>query len=152
MRLTARHGAIVFATLALAILGLAGPASAAAGNGSSSATALSSTSGNVSSQTSVSPTAFADCPPGYACLWNVVNAASSTRWQGANRNNTLPSWIDQRSRSAYNNGQNCWAKFWTNQGAASGDYVAIIEGVGFPDLSQIGMANRIRSLSWVNCN
>lgn len=66
-------------------------------------------------------------------LWNVTNFNSSTRWQGANRNNTLPSWIDRRSRSAANMGRNCNAKFWTNQGAASGDWVVIGRGVGLPE-------------------
>lgn len=64
MKLTARHGAIVFTTLALTIPGLAG---AAPDSGSSSATVTTSINGVVSSANTVLPKALSDCPAGYAC-------------------------------------------------------------------------------------
>ncbi|MCJ0875440.1 peptidase inhibitor family I36 protein [Streptomyces sp. AP-93] len=55
-----------------------------------------------------------DCPRGYACLWVDANWSGS-RWQGQNNNPTLPSFIDDKASSTFNNGNNCPVHFATAQ-------------------------------------
>ncbi|QDY79647.1 peptidase inhibitor family I36 protein [Streptomyces qinzhouensis] len=67
-----------------------------------------------------------DCPPRYACLWVHANWSGS-RWQGQDNNPTLPSFIDMKASSTYNNGINCPVHFDTVRGY--GGHV-MAEGLG----------------------
>ncbi|MDG4856941.1 peptidase inhibitor family I36 protein [Streptomyces sp. T-3] len=67
-----------------------------------------------------------DCPREYACLWVHANWEGS-RWQGKNRNDTLPEWIDNKASSTFNNGVNCTVHFATSTG---GSGHVLHEGLG----------------------
>lgn len=132
MSRTARRAATLLSALTLAVVAFAAPAQAA--------------------PAVVTPTVLGDCPSSYACLWTLTDF-QGTRWQGQNRNNTLPSSIDNNSWSSYNHGVNCTVHFWTGQ---NGTGVAFNEGIGSrrADLRQNGRpdggtwADVISSVTW----
>ncbi|WP_018352839.1 peptidase inhibitor family I36 protein [Longispora albida] len=53
-----------------------------------------------------------DCPAEYACLW-VHRDWQGDRWQGRYNNGTLPSFINNKASSSYNNGRSCTVHFAT---------------------------------------
>lgn len=118
------RGATVAGSLALAVAGLAAPARA---------------------EDSVAVKAYTDCPSAYACLW-YYTSYSGDRWQGTNANPTLPSWIDNNSESAYNNGVNCSVHWYVNS-YYSGSVWTFGRQVGTPDLGT-GWRNVISSMNW----
>jgi peptidase inhibitor family I36 len=69
---------------------------------------------NIATMAEVVPQAVQDCPSGYACLWTSPGW-SGRRWQGTNRNDTLPSFIDNNSLSSANHSTSRVACFWTDQ-------------------------------------
>jgi hypothetical protein len=102
----------------------------------------------------VGPQAVQDCPSEYACLWTGTGWEGQ-RWQGKNRNNTLPAYIDRKSLSSANHGIHSVACFWTGQ---NGTGQVFPEGIG--SIRQDLRLNTrpggnwglvIRSLTWGNC-
>jgi len=124
MKRTVRRAAIVLAALTITTLGLAVPAQAAV----------------------AAPTALADCPSSYACLWVNTNY-SGTRWQGMNANPTLPSSINNRSSSAYNHGVNCEVH-WYEGSNYSGGQLNQPRGNSIPNLGPLLWGDLISSMNW----
>lgn len=113
------------------------------------------TNGAVATTTGVvGPQAVQDCPSEYACLWTGTGW-EGRRWQGKNRNNTLPDYIDHNSLSSANHGIHSVACFWTGQNG-TGQHLA--EGIG-SIRQNLALNTRpggnwghaIRSLTWGNC-
>jgi hypothetical protein len=130
-----RHAAILavtttFAFTAPADAGIANPATA------TSAAAV------VGSQ------AVQDCPVGFACLWTSLGWAGQ-RWQGNNRNNTLPAFIDNKSRSWANHDLRRVACFWTDPNG-QGMVLALPPGSIIQNPGE-NWANSISSLTWEDC-
>jgi hypothetical protein len=70
----------------------------------------------------ISPASTTQCQNGYACLWSDAGWVG-TFWQGTNNNSSLPSGIDRKASSTFNNGNNCVAHFTTAQ-SYGGDVLA----------------------------
>lgn len=66
------------------------------------------------------------CDPGYACLW-VDTDWNGAMWKGTFNNTSLPSGIDRKASSSYNNGRSCNAHF-TSDMSYQGD--VFDEGIG----------------------
>jgi hypothetical protein len=99
--------------------------------------------------------AVQDCPSQYACLWTQPGWTGE-RWQGKNRNKTLPDFIGNKSRSSANHGVNSVACFWTDpngQGQVLAESLGSIREDLALDARPGGgnWANIISSLTWGNC-
>ncbi|MGW6704059.1 peptidase inhibitor family I36 protein [Streptomyces sp. NPDC054956] len=91
-----------------------------------SAPALAQPTGSDSAEIAAIVAGTGDCPRGYSCLWVDANW-SGQRWQGQNNNPTLPSFINNKASSSFNNGNNCPVHF------ATGTYYSgqiMTEGLG----------------------
>jgi len=88
--------------------------------------------------------AASDCPSHYACLWPNTGY-SGARWQGQNANPTLPSWISNKSKSAYNHGVNCSVN-WHYLPDYAGVPMVMARGTGMSDLGS--WEDNIMSMNW----
>ena len=114
----ARNAVAVLAAVAASAVVFAGPAQAG--------TRVTVTAAAVTTAR-VAPQATSDCPVHYACLWVNTNWSGSTHWQGQFNNPTLPSSINNKASSSFNNGTSCTAHFTSNAGYAGN---VLPEGIG----------------------
>ena len=142
MTTTVRRAVTVLIALVLATLSLAGPANAAA-----DPSQPGWRSGGQQQEARAGTLAYTDCPYRYTCLWATTNYTGS-RWQGQYSNATLPSWINNRSKSVMNNGAECRAVYYDRTGYPAGDF-GYWFGIGqHEDLVAFGESDLYSSQTW----
>ncbi|AGL19049.1 hypothetical protein L083_5539 [Actinoplanes sp. N902-109] len=128
------------AALLAGVAGVAGPAQAGVGKPPGPRPPASASAAELTAK------AIGDCPREYACLW-YWTYYEGTRWQGKNWNPYLPGTIKNLSESSFNNGVNCTVHWY--DGEWYGSYLfSQARGVGYPNLYDLGYANRIESMNW----
>jgi hypothetical protein len=94
------------------------------------------------------PQTVQDCPEGFACLW-ASPGWSGLRWQSRVRNDTLPSFIDNKSQSWANADPHRVACFWSDPNSRGQAMVMAPCSIRSDPVGS--SANVISSLSWDNC-
>lgn len=91
--------------------------------------------------------AIANCDSGEFCL-APGNDFTGTGYGNVNSVSTVPSYINNKSNSAYNHGTQCSINAWDGTGYSGGTPLYMAKGAAYGNLGTRGFANKISSFKF----